>query len=604
MIINISKINLSGCSGGGGGDSKVISTKDFAITANGTTNITMDEGVDGISAGTITTNVQPTLTSATLTANTTYTPTGADGFSAVTVNVQPVLTAATFDQNGTYTPGSGVDGFNSVTVNVDGAENRLNQFFKNQVTALTQSDLDGVTHIRDYGLYGTTNLKSVDFPATVKTLYTHALHSSGVESIDVSNVVTIGGNCFEKCYGLTSIDVSSATTIGNACFLDCTGLTTVTGLNYGGEFPSSLFENCTSLSGDVTFNMYSSRFGSSKVFRNCSALRSITYLKNQEEIGAGNATNNQFFGCTSIEYLDLTHNLMVPNLRWTNPFTAFTQNYEIRVPQSLYSIWTASTNWSNAAIVGHIVGYPDIYPTSIVKYTTSDGVELNPVHAYTETSWWNGTYLGKEFDATTGATVTFYGPIKVSAYAYSASTTIQTAEFTNALEIGDGAFDSCSALTSVSLPNTLTTIKQKAFYNCKSLSSITIPDLVTDNNLHYTAFNGCTGLTEVVFGDGITRITGTTFSCGALSLLNASTGITSVTFGRNFSLVSENPFGASQQVTRLTFKSTTPPTISGPFWVAMTGTLYCPAEAVSEYTAWAATVPSLSSGWTITAIGS
>ena len=49
----------------------------------------------------------------------------------------------------------------------------------------------------------------------------------------------------------------------------------------------------------------------------------------------------------------------------------------------------------------------------------------------------------------------------------------------NVTSIGSYAFGRCSALTSVSIPNSVTSIDDYAFYECSSLVSVTIPNSVT-----------------------------------------------------------------------------------------------------------------------------
>lgn len=56
------------------------------------------------------------------------------------------------------------------------------------------------------------------------------------------------------------------------------------------------------------------------------------------------------------------------------------------------------------------------------------------------------------------------------------------------LSISDGAFSNCRGLTSVTIPNSVTTIGRIAFYECTSLSSVTIPNSVT--SIGMGAFNG------------------------------------------------------------------------------------------------------------------
>ena len=61
--------------------------------------------------------------------------------------------------------------------------------------------------------------------------------------------------------------------------------------------------------------------------------------------------------------------------------------------------------------------------------------------------------------------------------------------------IGDCAFDGCSGLTSVTIGNSVTSIGEGAFHECSSLTSITIPDSVT--SIGDSAFSWCSGLKEI-----------------------------------------------------------------------------------------------------------
>ena len=62
-------------------------------------------------------------------------------------------------------------------------------------------------------------------------------------------------------------------------------------------------------------------------------------------------------------------------------------------------------------------------------------------------------------------------------------------------EIGEGVFQGCSSLTSISIPESVTKIGESAFRYCSSLTSITIPPSVTEIGEY--AFYGCKNLTEV-----------------------------------------------------------------------------------------------------------
>ena len=62
-------------------------------------------------------------------------------------------------------------------------------------------------------------------------------------------------------------------------------------------------------------------------------------------------------------------------------------------------------------------------------------------------------------------------------------------------QISDFAFSSCSAMTSVTIPNSVTTIGKQAFYRDSGLTTVTIPDSVT--SIGISAFCGCNALTSI-----------------------------------------------------------------------------------------------------------
>ena len=79
--------------------------------------------------------------------------------------------------------------------------------------------------------------------------------------------------------------------------------------------------------------------------------------------------------------------------------------------------------------------------------------------------------------------------------------------------IGDGAFEHCSGLTSVTIPNSVTEIGDYAFRGCRGLTSVTIGNSVT--SIGGSAFYGCSGLTSVTIPNSVTSIRGGAFGGGA-----------------------------------------------------------------------------------------
>jgi len=91
--------------------------------------------------------------------------------------------------------------------------------------------------------------------------------------------------------------------------------------------------------------------------------------------------------------------------------------------------------------------------------------------------------------------------------------------------IGGSAFQECTSLTGVIIPNSVTSIGQYAFYGCTGLTAdLTIPNSVT--SIERYAFDSCTGLTSVSIPDSVTRI-------GLLAFAYC-TGLTSVDIPSRF----------------------------------------------------------------------
>ena len=168
-------------------------------------------------------------------------------------------------------------------------------------------------------------------------------------------------------------------------------------------------------------------------------------------------------------------------------------------------------------------------------------------------------------------------------------------------------FYGCSSLTSIDIPNSVTSIGNEAFTNCTSLSSCTfeegsqltsignyvfqgcisltsidIPNTVT--SIGQYAFSNCSGLTSCTFEEGsqLTSIGERAFQqCISLTSIDIPSGVTSI---------STSAFRYCSSLTSIACNATTAPTISSNTFrdVKSNGTLTVPSGS-SGYDVWMGT---------------
>lgn len=93
--------------------------------------------------------------------------------------------------------------------------------------------------------------------------------------------------------------------------------------------------------------------------------------------------------------------------------------------------------------------------------------------------------------------------------------------------IGENAFNKCSSLTCVTLPDSVTSIESFAFSGCEGLVIAEIGDRVT--SIGEGAFSGCSSLESFVFPDSVTSINRSMFSaCSSLTSVTIPDGVISI----------------------------------------------------------------------------
>ena len=278
----------------------------------------------------------------------------------------------------------------------------------------------------------------------------------GLTSIEISNSVTsIGAGAFEYCSGLTNVVIgNSVTSIGSGAFYNCSGLASVTIPNSVTTIGSDAFYGCSGLTSIVIPNSVTS-IGSG-AFKYCSGLTNVVIGNSVTSIGG-----NAFYNCSGLTSVVIG-----------NSVTSI-GDYAFRGCSRLKTVYNLSklTFYRGSSSYGYVAGY--------VVY---DGDKL--INAP------NG-FIDGDF--------VFYRPngvnTMVGCLGNATALTLPADCEGETYVIGENTFKYCTGLTSIEIPNSVTSIGSGAFYNCTGLTSVVIGNSVT--SIGDAAFYNCSGLTSI-----------------------------------------------------------------------------------------------------------
>ena len=114
-----------------------------------------------------------------------------------------------------------------------------------------------------------------------------------------------------------------------------------------------------------------------------------------------------------------------------------------------------------------------------------------------------GNYAFHYLPALTNVTIP-QGITSIGDYAFSDCDGLISATIEEGVPTGTNMFNGCDNLTTVKLPESLTTIADGSFAYCPALNHVTIPDNVT--KIGTSAFSVCSGLSDITLGRGLTTI--------------------------------------------------------------------------------------------------
>ncbi|MBE6343270.1 MAG: T9SS type A sorting domain-containing protein [Lentimicrobiaceae bacterium] len=397
--------------------------------------------------------------------------------------------------------------------------------------------------------------------------YAGSSYYSRLKSVSIPNTVTtIGNYAFHDCGGLVGITIpNSVTSIGNYAFSYCTGLLGITFPNSVSSIGDYAFRDCDGIIG-VTIPNSVETLGH-YAFSDCDKLNVVTF----EEGCKLTVLNSNVFSYTALTEIE------IPNSVTTIGEYAFCYCKSlgnVTIPNSVERIGqyafqqTALVNVNIPNSVTTIDRYAFGNCTALKTISIPNSVTSMGVYVFGSCSSLESAILPKNITSLSNgifaycsklATITI--PKNVTKIGYDAFvnckslTTVIFEEGSKLATIADhggscyGAFENCTALSNVQLPNSLTYLGSRAFSGCKQITHIEIPNNVT----HIAGYAFAqTGLIEIEIPDNVISLGTYVFeACSKLEYISIPKSITEIPSGAFKSCVSLKDMEIPNSITEI-----------------------------------------------------
>lgn len=354
------------------------------------------------------------------------------------------------------------------------------------------------------------------------------------------SVETIGNGAFYECRDLERIALPSALqTLSSVTFYNCTALSEVTFPASLKTIESSAFSGCRNLS-KVKLPA-SLKAIQSSVFHLCIALKTVSYDGSLEQWNDITANNDVLgYSCPSLVMSDYTAQFILVKNDFLDPppktvtITKYTGKGSTVILPSTISIWPV-TKIGEDALKDNTTITSVTIPASVTEIGANAFAGCTNLTSVTYGGDWSNLTIQSgnpavedaakdaaneqlfDFAFTPDNTAVIVTNYKCKGTA--ADVTIPSCyKGKPVTAINNAAFPN-SAVTSVTIPDSVTSIPDAAFVNCSQLTNISIPNSVT--YIGFSAFDGCASLKSITLPSSLRTIGNSAFA-GCPSLMTVT----------------------------------------------------------------------------------